>query len=268
MLAIPCPKCFQSLAIREEALGRKVRCVCGHRFIAEDPSSPSANGRLADGEPTDPSVQSHASINMSSAFPTLLGSRRSGEANPTSKSPLPVPPRGSIGCPYCGCLVVEDAKLLGQSILCPKCHANFNAPDSRQTSFQTITGIVFLKLIGCILLGVGCIGAFIALNMDTTVGVESQIGGWTHVDRVHNIGRMDARCNWLIVSGLVVITGGMFVGFGFLADKGRPTIPSLQLAVQQFVTRKRSSVERVLTVLLVVVVCWIVIVSLIDTLVR
>ena len=104
--------------------------------------------------------------------------------------------------------------------------------------------------------------------MDTTVGVESQIGGWTHVDRVHNIGRMDARRNWLIVSGLVVITGGMFVGFGFLADKGRPTIPSLQLAVQQFVTRKRSSVERVLTVLLVVVVCWIVIVSLIDTLVR
>ncbi|HEX4069563.1 MAG TPA: hypothetical protein VHX68_00270 [Planctomycetaceae bacterium] len=131
MLAISCPKCFQSLAIREEALRSEVRCICGHRFIAEDPSSPSANAPPADGE-LSKATESHGSVVMSSALPTLLGiaGRRPGEANATSPSPPPVPPQGPIECPYCGCRVVDEAKLLGQSILCPKCHANFNAPDS------------------------------------------------------------------------------------------------------------------------------------------
>jgi hypothetical protein len=132
MLAISCPKCFQPLAILEESAGREVRCLCGHPFIAEVPSSPSANNQLDRGERSKAADQSHVSAVMSSASPGLLGVGigSPGVANTTSPLPSLVPSQGPIECPYCGCRVVEEAKLLGQRILCPKCHANFNAPDS------------------------------------------------------------------------------------------------------------------------------------------
>ena len=120
--------------------------------------------RLADGEPADATDQSHVSVVMSSAFPTLLGigSRRSGEANPPSTSPPPVPPRGPIECPYCGCLVVDDAKLLGQSILCPKCHANFNAPDSeadnKRAAARGVSGLHIVFAAAMISGGIVCPG--------------------------------------------------------------------------------------------------------------
>lgn len=120
-----------------------------------------------------------------------------------------------------------------------------------------------MKLIGFIVLAVGCIGAVASLNMDTTVGVESQVNGWTNIERVHNIGRMDERRNWLIVSGFVVVTGAVFVGFGVLADKSHPTMPRLDLATQQSVARKRGLVERVFVALLVLVVSCMLIGALI-----
>jgi hypothetical protein len=171
---------------------------------------------LDHGEQRTATDQPHVSVVMSSASPTPLdvGILRPGEA-----------PRGSIDCPYCGCHVVDQAKLLGQSILCPKCHASFNAPDKSRTSQQQMAWYSRMRLIGFVLLALGGIGALISLTMDTTVGVESQVNGWTQVERVNNIGRMDERRNWLIVSGLIVITGAVFVGFGLLADNRRPTIP-------------------------------------------
>jgi hypothetical protein len=116
-----------------------------------------------------------------------------------------------------------------------------------------------MKLIGFLLLAVGCVGVLVSLNMDVTVGVESQVNGWTQVERVNNIGRMDERRNWLIVSGFAVITGAVFVGFGTLADKRRPTMPSLELAAQQSVPGKRSRRERIATVFFVIIVIWMLI---------
>jgi hypothetical protein len=54
--------------------------------------------------------------------------------------------------------------------------------------------------------------------MDTTVSTS---GG----DRVHNIGLMNDRQNYLIVSGMVAIAGILFLGFGELIEQRRPKGP-------------------------------------------
>jgi hypothetical protein len=41
MLIIPCPKCSKPLKAPQEAMGKPVKCVCGHRFILKTPSVPS-----------------------------------------------------------------------------------------------------------------------------------------------------------------------------------------------------------------------------------
>jgi|HubBroStandDraft_5_1064220.scaffolds.fasta_scaffold541032_1 hypothetical protein len=79
-----------------------------------------------------------------------------------------------------------------------------------------------MKAAGFIVLAVGCISGAASLYLDTTVGVENQVNGWTQVERVHNIGRMDQRRNLLIASGFIALVGTLFVGFGFLRDARRP----------------------------------------------
>jgi hypothetical protein len=41
MLIIPCPKCSKPLKAPQEAMGKPVKCVCGHRFVLKSPSVPS-----------------------------------------------------------------------------------------------------------------------------------------------------------------------------------------------------------------------------------
>ena len=62
-----------------------------------------------------------------------------------------------------------------------------------------------MKAAGFIILAVGLISGAASLSMDTTVGVENQVNGWTQVERMHNIERMDQRRNWLIASGFIAL---------------------------------------------------------------
>ena len=137
----------------------------------------------------------------------------------------PIPSRGSIKCPYCDCVVVQDAKLLGQTILCPKCHAQFKAPRSGATEFHSNSlgkpelRPTLLKVFGVLLLVIACISGLRFLSMDTSVAVEHQVNGWTQVERVNNLGLMDDRRNWLIISGFTALIGALFFGLGFLVEK-------------------------------------------------
>jgi transcription initiation factor TFIIIB Brf1 subunit/transcription initiation factor TFIIB len=93
-MEICCPKCGQLGKAADKNSGKRIRCEqCGLVFLAE----------LKQPEPLE---------------------NASDDKPPTS-----VPSRGAINCPYCEYTVVEEAKLLGQMIACPKCHANFKAPD-------------------------------------------------------------------------------------------------------------------------------------------
>jgi preprotein translocase subunit Sss1 len=90
---------------------------------------------------------------------------------------------------------------------------------------RTITGF------GLLLVAVGVIGLLVALNKDTTVEVPGQPGQTigsgefsTYIpsvpsQRVHNIGLMDERRNWLIVSGFVLVGGVLLLGFGTLREQ-------------------------------------------------
>jgi hypothetical protein len=71
---------------------------------------------------------------------------------------------------------------------------------------------VVLLLVG------GCIGGCSSQGMDTTVSTS---GG----DRVHNIGMMNDRQNYLIVSGMVAISGILFIGIGELIEQRTPKGP-------------------------------------------
>ena len=81
-----------------------------------------------------------------------------------------------------------------------------------------------MRPLGLVLIAIGAIGLLIAFNMNTTVEVRTPrtIGDYTfnETERVHNIGLMDERRNWLIVSGLVLVAGVLFFGFGALSEQG------------------------------------------------
>jgi DNA-directed RNA polymerase subunit M/transcription elongation factor TFIIS len=66
---------------------------------------------------------------------------------------LAQPTRGPIACPFCDSVVAEDAKWLGQAILCPKCHATFTAPDIRAKEKRDANRS--LTMIGIVMVGLG-----------------------------------------------------------------------------------------------------------------
>ena len=91
----------------------------------------------------------------------------------------------------------------------------------------------FLVGVAALLMGVGTFGVVHALNMDTTVEVPGQpsetIGsGEFSIDipsvpaqRVHNIGLMEERRTWLILSGLALIVGVLCLGISALTKDTR-----------------------------------------------
>ena len=68
-----------------------------------------------------------------------------------------------------------------------------------------------MKILGFILLIVGIILGVVALNMDTTVASSSLMGSYR---RVHNIGLMNDRQNYLIFSGIISLMGLILLLFG------------------------------------------------------
>lgn len=73
-----------------------------------------------------------------------------------------------------------------------------------------------MRVIGIVLIAVGCIGGCASCAEDTTVSTD---GG----SRVHNIGLMDERRNHLIVSGFAAIAGVLLYGFGELSVRRSPS---------------------------------------------
>lgn len=73
-----------------------------------------------------------------------------------------------------------------------------------------------MKPFGIVLLVIGALWAIIAFNMDTTVETKSRFIGDTYIQsqKVHNIGKMDARRNHLMLSGLLIVVGVVLFGFG------------------------------------------------------
>ena len=81
-----------------------------------------------------------------------------------------------------------------------------------------------MKIIGGALLGFGIVGILSALSMDTTVQTGGETIGYgefsTYIptQRVHNIGLMDEKRNYLVMSAVAAIVGAILFGFGVLAD--------------------------------------------------
>lgn len=82
-----------------------------------------------------------------------------------------------------------------------------------------------MKGLGLVLIVVGVLGLGAALNMDTTVHVPSQtIGAGDFsanipAQSVHNLGLMLRQLEWVVVSGLVALSGVLFYGFGQLIEQ-------------------------------------------------
>ena len=90
-----------------------------------------------------------------------------------------------------------------------------------------------MKQIGILLIAVGVFGLVAAVNMDTTLEVPGQPGrtvGFgefsTYIppvpsQRVHNLGLMDQRRTWLVLSGFVFVGGLVLLGFGVVSEQTR-----------------------------------------------
>jgi hypothetical protein len=69
-----------------------------------------------------------------------------------------------------------------------------------------------MKTTGTILVWLGILGLVVSFAMDTTVETNSGFG------RVHNLGLMEERRNYILVASLVIVAGVLFYGFGVLAE--------------------------------------------------
>ncbi len=65
------------------------------------------------------------------------------------------PTHGPIVCGFCDTTVVQDAKWLGQTILCPNCHGTFTAPGGKT---QTSGGSSAWTALGVLMLVIGFFG--------------------------------------------------------------------------------------------------------------
>lgn len=83
---------------------------------------------------------------------------------------------------------------------------------------------IAMKGVGGLLIGIGCVALLISWGVDTTVETGGEVIGYgahsTYVprSRVHNIGLVEQRRNYLMISSLVTVVGVLLFGFGTLAE--------------------------------------------------
>jgi hypothetical protein len=58
---------------------------------------------------------------------------------------------GSLACPYCGLVVAQNVRYMGQGIACPNCRGQFVAPGGNA---GTIEGLRLLGSLGTIVIGI------------------------------------------------------------------------------------------------------------------
>ena len=78
-----------------------------------------------------------------------------------------------------------------------------------------------MKIAGYILIVIGIIGILFAFTMNVTATVPPKDYGSgikTEETKVNNVGLMDNRRNYLILSGIIVLSGVMLVGFGGILE--------------------------------------------------
>ena len=78
-----------------------------------------------------------------------------------------------------------------------------------------------MKIAGYTLIVIGIIGIIFAFAMNVTATVPAKDYGSgikTEETKVNNVGLMDDRRNYLILSGIIVLSGVMLVGFGGILE--------------------------------------------------
>lgn len=109
-----------------------------------------------------------------------------------------------------------------------------------------------MKALGTVLCIIGAIGLVVSLNMDTTASTSSKQvwGGDRWIDdpnsRIHNIGLIDERHTYILLSSLALIVGVILFGFGELtAAQLRANSPRTEEQKQlEYETERRRFEER------------------------
>lgn len=112
-----------------------------------------------------------------------------------------------------------------------------------------------MRVLGVLAFLFGCIWAIRAWNMDTTVPTGGEFVGsgafrtYVQSSRVHNIGLMDERRNHLIGSGIVILAGILFMGFGELAyiqakANQTPEDAAKKLRAKQWLEHQQAEAEK------------------------
>lgn len=83
-----------------------------------------------------------------------------------------------------------------------------------------------LTILGMVILTIGVVVFFFALTMDTSVPVETFGLGDSPIERVHNVGLLNTKQNYIIGAGFVAIIGlGLLIASGGLAQLGKGSGP-------------------------------------------
>lgn len=119
LVELSCPKCFKEHTVPAEVVGKKVKCGCGHSFVA-----------------TPPVAEAAPIVNFVATRPPVGHDGTEKVSDPKNKQTQEMPKSGPVACPFCDVIVSQNSKYLGQAVLCPACHANFNAPHWNAKAIQ------------------------------------------------------------------------------------------------------------------------------------
>lgn len=109
-MVVHCTACGQKLKVADNRAGETANCPkCGKRILLESSASPPPVP-----ESVDEIAEAPLPIAPSRSF--AVDDDEDGE------------PRGPLICPCCDSPVANNVAYLGQSHVCPKCHAWFSAP--------------------------------------------------------------------------------------------------------------------------------------------
>jgi len=132
-LKVLCPECGRKYAVPAKAVGRKVRCRCGHKWRIEDPNAmPSAEDLLAEigdfGDDDRTVAMGEGSTGGVDLDQPVEYLRHDDEDGPRGAPPGAKTAPTTI-CPECGTKVDRDA------VICIKC--GYNRQTGRKVGTST-----------------------------------------------------------------------------------------------------------------------------------